>query len=310
MRLAIILLLQFIVPLVLLATMATRPPRSRTGLVVLGVFWAAFGLALFELGDWTVLPWWLPLVLAGASLPILWRWRTRFPSSPWWPQGSRALVVSATGVVVTAACIAAAWLGIEGRRIPEAPAAELAFPLRGGTFAVASGGGNRWLDFHIAPSVDPRFVARPEYRTDFVRLNVAGMRASRLASSDPTRYAIFGTPVVAPCAGVATNAEGTLPDLPVPAADPHHPLGNHVVLDCAGVVVTLAHLRQGSLTVRQGQRVEQGMVVASVGNSGDSPEPHLAISARRRGTALLLGGDAMPMRFDGRYLTRNQRHAN
>jgi pimeloyl-ACP methyl ester carboxylesterase len=101
-----------------------------------------------------------------------------------------------------------------------------------------------------------------------------------------------------------------LPDLPVPATDPHHPLGNHVVLDCAGTVVTLAHLRQGSLSVRQGQRVEQGTVVASVGNSGESREPHLAISARRRGTALLLGGEAMPMRFDGRYLTRNQRHAN
>ena len=310
MLLVAILLLQIAAPLVLLGAMIIRPPRSRAGLLVLATLWAGFLLAITALGDWTVLPWWLPYALAALSIPMLWHWRTRWPLAPAWPQGTRAVVLLTLGAVATGGCLWVAWLGAEGRQLPDVPAADLAFPLRGGTFAVASGGANALLDLHTATSADPRFIAHPEYRTDFVRLNAIGMRASGLFPADPARYAIFGTPVIAPCAGVVTNAEGSLPDLAAPASDPHHTLGNHVVLDCGGIIVTLAHLRQGSLAVRQGQRIDTGAMLAAVGNAGDSREPHLAVTAKRRGTALLLGGDAMPMRFDGRYLTRNQRHEN
>lgn len=310
MRLIAILSLQLVVPLTLLGTIAIRPPLSRAGLLVSAVLWVGLLLAIVELGDWTVLPRWLPDVLAALSIPILWRWRKRVRSAQVWPRGKRAILLSMLAVVATVACVAAAWLGAGGRQLPDVPVADLAFPLRGGTFVVASGGANELLDFHVVKSVDKRFIAHPEYRTDFVRLNAMGMRASGLFPDDPWRYSVFGTAVIAPCAGVVTNAEGSLPDLAVPASDPHSTLGNHIVLDCGGIIVTLAHLRQGSLSVRQGQRIDTGATMAAVGNSGDSREPHLAITAKRRGTALLLGGDAMPMRFAGRYLTRNQRHEN
>lgn len=53
-------------------------------------------------------------------------------------------------------------------------------------------------------------------------------------------------------------------------------LGNHVVLDLGdGTYAAYAHLRHGSLTVCEGDRVRAGQTLARVGNSGNSTEPHL-----------------------------------
>ncbi|MFG2554551.1 M23 family metallopeptidase [Streptomyces sp. NPDC048581] len=53
-------------------------------------------------------------------------------------------------------------------------------------------------------------------------------------------------------------------------------VGNHVVLDLGdGTYALYAHLRRGSLTVREGDRVTAGQRLARCGNSGNSTEPHL-----------------------------------
>lgn len=53
-------------------------------------------------------------------------------------------------------------------------------------------------------------------------------------------------------------------------------VGNHVVLDLGdGTYALYAHLRRGSLTVREGDRVTAGQPLARCGNSGNSTEPHL-----------------------------------
>ncbi|SDM57104.1 M23 family metallopeptidase [Streptomyces wuyuanensis] len=53
-------------------------------------------------------------------------------------------------------------------------------------------------------------------------------------------------------------------------------LGNHLVLDLGdGTWAVYAHLRRGSLAVREGERVTAGQLLARCGNSGNSTEPHL-----------------------------------
>ena len=62
-------------------------------------------------------------------------------------------------------------------------------------------------------------------------------------------------PALAPCAGtVAVSVDG-LPDMPVPEMDREHLPGNFVVIDCGGFAVALAHMRQGSVVVEEGDRV-------------------------------------------------------
>ncbi|KUM79719.1 M23 family metallopeptidase [Streptomyces curacoi] len=53
-------------------------------------------------------------------------------------------------------------------------------------------------------------------------------------------------------------------------------VGNHLILDLGdGTYALYAHLRRGSLTVREGDRVTAGQPLARCGNSGNTTEPHL-----------------------------------
>ncbi|MBR9762471.1 MAG: peptidoglycan DD-metalloendopeptidase family protein [Rhodobacteraceae bacterium] len=60
--------------------------------------------------------------------------------------------------------------------------------------------------------------------------------------------------------------------------------GNGVVIDHgAGWVTQYCHMRQGSVLVREGQRVETGTMLGLVGLSGRSQFPHLHLSLRKDG---------------------------
>jgi murein DD-endopeptidase MepM/ murein hydrolase activator NlpD len=82
--------------------------------------------------------------------------------------------------------------------------------------------------------------------------------------------------------------------------------GNHVILDCGGVWVVLAHLRRGTCLVHEGTRVRVGDPIGEVGNSGNTNEPHLHIHAQMPGTAQApLSGRPVAILLNGRYLARN-----
>jgi murein DD-endopeptidase MepM/ murein hydrolase activator NlpD len=70
--------------------------------------------------------------------------------------------------------------------------------------------------------------------------------------------------------------------------------------------VGMAHLMQGSVLVKIGDRVTAGQTLARVGNSGNTSEPHLHIHAKHGGRPeSMLDGEGVPIRFGGRWLIRN-----
>ncbi|MHC5902806.1 M23 family metallopeptidase [Streptomyces sp. S6] len=109
----------------------------------------------------------------------------------------------------------------------------------------------------------------------------------------PQHYPAFGSPVLAPGAGVVVEAvdrqrdhlsRTSLPGLAYFFAEgavrtlgwPRHLMGNHVILELEdGVYAVFAHLRKGSLKVAAGDRVVKGQQLAECGNSGNSSEPHV-----------------------------------
>ncbi len=86
-----------------------------------------------------------------------------------------------------------------------------------------------------------------------------------------------------------------------PKSDPENPAGNHVVVDCAGIYVELAHLRKGSLLAENGARLSVSDQIGRVGNSGNTTEPHLHVHGFDPETKR-----AIAMEFDGRWPVRNR----
>jgi murein DD-endopeptidase MepM/ murein hydrolase activator NlpD len=92
------------------------------------------------------------------------------------------------------------------------------------------------------------------------------------------------------------------PDNPPGQPDREQPNGNQVVIDCGTVQVLLAHLMKGAVYVGEGQRVQREQPLAAIGNSGDSPEPHLHLQATIGPPET---GTPVPMLFNGEFLTTN-----
>jgi urea transporter len=101
---------------------------------------------------------------------------------------------------------------------------------------------------------------------------------------DQQDYFCFGAPVASPVAGQVVQLRDDLPDMYPGEADTTNNWGNHILLRTAlGDHVLLAHLKQASLLVRQGEWVSAGQPVAACGSSGRAPQPHLHLHVQHEG---------------------------
>ena len=95
-------------------------------------------------------------------------------------------------------------------------------------------------------------------------------------------YHCFGLPVTSPVHGTVVRALDKLADNAPGEVDVKNNWGNFLLIRLdGGLHVLLAHLRQGSLKVAEGERVTPGMPLAACGNSGRSPQPHLHLQVQR-----------------------------
>ena len=286
----------------------TRPPSSL-------LYWGAkvgavgvYTLATFYLGGWHMVSYYarfgLLAVFGVVALVGAWRMRGRAlwvrPQGwQWIGLGSAVLLLALSTALLTRVYSA--------DQVPPDPV-DLTFPLKDGRFYVASGGSTPLMNPHMTVDAPTHRKWRGQrWALDLVELYSSGNRARGLYPTDLDRFAIFGTPVYAPCYGPVDALADTYPDLVPPNRDTTHKAGNYVLLRCAtDAYVLLAHLKHGSIVVTEGDTVAAGDLLGEVGNSGNSWEPHLHIHAQRgRGEATVLDADPRPMTFHGRYPVRN-----
>jgi hypothetical protein len=170
-------------------------------------------------------------------------------------------------------------------------AIDLQFPLRNGSYLIGHGGSDTAANMH-------GYDRTQRYALDILQLNSFGRRAHGLYPRELAAYEIFGATVVSPCNGTVVAAVDGLPDNIPPVRDEKRKEGNHVIVRCGNANVTLAHLQKGSVIARPNTPIAAGAILGKVGNSGNTTEPHLHIHADRN-------GEAVPARFDGRWLVRN-----
>jgi Peptidase family M23 len=304
--------LQLAVPLALIAWLALVPAPSRVGFAVQAIASAAALVALALRGIWLLPPWWAPFAFAVALGVAAWRgWRHARPFASAMPTTWAAWMFAGLFATLGALSGYAAALALQSRTPPPG-AVSLAFPLGADRYLVVNGGSHISTNLHLF-TLDTTVARLRDWRgqshgVDIVEIDALGLRARGVQPAAPSAYRIHGAGVLAPCAGQVLLAVDGLPDMQVPEVDRDHLAGNHVLLRCAQADVLLGHLRPGSVAVRAGASVAVGDRLGAVGNSGNTGEPHLHVHAQRPGPAgALLGGDPLPILFDGRFPVRGDR---
>lgn len=180
--------------------------------------------------------------------------------------------------------------------MPVKEAMDMESPFSEGVWYVAQGGGLSLVNHHYRDT-------KQRYSLDLVRLNSIGARRSGPSSSVES-YLAWESKVVAPVYGIVIEAVDGLPDMEIGQRDKENPAGNHVIVETIGYVrLYLCHLKRGSIKVREGDWVNAGQVLAEVGNSGNTSEPHLHVQATAFNGDVWVG---IPLRIQGAVLHKGQ----
>jgi murein DD-endopeptidase MepM/ murein hydrolase activator NlpD len=121
----------------------------------------------------------------------------------------------------------------------------------------------------------------------------------------PASYVDYGADVLAIANATVVSTANDFPDqLPGTLPDPgsfesvEAVDGNQVTLSLGhGLYAFYAHPIKGSVTVRPGQHVHRGQVIARLGNSGNTSAPHLHLQLMNSPSALVSEG--LPYVIDG-----------
>ena len=151
--------------------------------------------------------------------------------------------------------------------VPKKHETKLSLPFKG-RWLVFWGGDTRELNIHHdAPN--------QKFAFDFLGVNEHG-KSRRGDSQVNEDYFAFGREVLAPADGIVTDVINGVRDNLPGSMNPYSAVGNAVIIEHReSEVSVLAHLKRGSVTVKVGDKVKRGQVIALCGNSGNSSEPHL-----------------------------------
>jgi murein DD-endopeptidase MepM/ murein hydrolase activator NlpD len=180
--------------------------------------------------------------------------------------------------------------------VATSPLPVLGPPLHGEGWLAANGPHNESAHRRaLIPIGGTPWIAQ-RFAIDWVQVDSGGS-TNKGDRKDNATYHAYGAEVLAVAdAVVATTKDGIPQNVPgensraVPMTL-ETLCGNHIILDLGGGRFAFyAHLQPGSLKVKEGDHVKRGQVLALLGNSGNSSEPHLHFHVSDRNSPLASEG--------------------
>ena len=174
-------------------------------------------------------------------------------------------------------------------------------PLRGSEWLAGNGPSNTSAHRRaLIPTSGGAHIAQ-RFAIDFLQLREDG-KSFTGDQKDNKNYRCYGADVLAVADGTVVALKDGIPEnIPGPTSRAV-PItletvgGNHIILDLGnGRFAFYAHLQPGSLKVKLGDKVRRGQVLALLGNSGNSTEPHLHFHISNSNSPL--GSEGIPYAF-------------
>lgn len=134
-----------------------------------------------------------------------------------------------------------------------------------------------WGEWKVTQGHNGKFTHKGEWchAWDFEVINDKGLTYERDGHNREDYYG-YNKPVIAPADGWVEEIVDDVEENEIENVDLEHNWGNTIILRHADQLYSkLSHLKKGSFKVEAGETIKKGQVVASCGNSGRSPVPHL-----------------------------------
>jgi len=134
-----------------------------------------------------------------------------------------------------------------------------------------------WGEWKVTQGHDGSQTHQGEWRHawDFEITDEKGQTYTR-SGSEREDYYCYSKPVIAPADGMVEAVVDDVEENDISKVDLEHNWGNTLVIrHTQHLYSKLSHLKKGSFKVAAGDSVKKGQLLASCGNSGRSPVPHI-----------------------------------
>jgi hypothetical protein len=294
-------------PLLLLAEFILRRSKSKFGLLAKSSLYIAIFYFLYSWGQWPLIgSYYLRYLMITFILFVFLLSFKRYQKVKMSkPLGVRNIIMLVSTVFLLFLFLIINYNVFRGKRYSDKGVA-LEFPLKNGTYYVASGGSNKLINNHMRG-----YPNAQEFALDINKLGKYRSASKAFLSSVNTDHYIFSDTIYCPCNGRIIEIKNNVKDNEYGSMNvtSGNGTGNFVSINCEeDIFVFIPHLKQFSVLVSKGMIVKKGTPLALVGISGFSQEPHLHIQAAKYDLDSSLVG--IPIFFNGSGLFRNDIYKN
>jgi len=151
-------------------------------------------------------------------------------------------------------------------------------------------------------------VSAQRYAYDITKIQtLIGIRGKTIFGDSLEDYFSMDVRLISPCAGNVTYVSKEGEGLSDIEKQVERVAGKSIVINCNGDSLVMAHLN--TLEVEKGDAVTIGQIVGTLGNTGNSSDPHLHIHAVAGSSdsigCIYFECEGIPLRIDGRLFIKN-----